>query len=320
MMIVENGTEPEEHAVATTLRDLTTPSTSVPSAAPPIIFIGLDWRPQGWRVPERSRPIAVARGTSLWQAAMPSPSARRPSYEQVERTGPGSDDQPSRRRCRRVSQFRCDWVATLASIVVALHPTRRAARRARTIRRGAQPGRRSLLRRDARDHRRVLPLRQRERVRLDGPSVLDDVPGYTAPPARRPTPTGARRKTRRAGRVWSRQSAAPRGGHLSHLSLRRVQTPRSYASAWRSFRPGRPPPERRTDRGRVRAAAPGDGVYLPLHAYMLRMRRSLWRWVGAAAPAGRTISRAPTTGDSPPHHAPGPPIRLARASPIFPMF
>jgi len=27
----------------------------------------------------------------------------------------------------------------------------------------------------------LVPLRQRERVRLDGPSILDDVPGYAAP-------------------------------------------------------------------------------------------------------------------------------------------
>ena len=36
---------------------------------------------------------------------------------------------------------------------------------------------------------RVVPVRVRERVRVDGPSILDDVPGYVAPSPRAPTPS-----------------------------------------------------------------------------------------------------------------------------------
>jgi hypothetical protein len=36
---------------------------------------------------------------------------------------------------------------------------------------------------------RLLPVRQRERVRIDGPSILGDVPGYAAPAARAASPS-----------------------------------------------------------------------------------------------------------------------------------
>jgi hypothetical protein len=31
---------------------------------------------------------------------------------------------------------------------------------------------------------RLLPVRQRERIRIDGPSIVEDVPGYVAPSQR----------------------------------------------------------------------------------------------------------------------------------------
>jgi hypothetical protein len=57
----------------------------------------------------------------------------------------------------------------------------------------------------------LLPLRQRERVRLDGPSILDDVPGYTAPPARPPDTDTRGAEENAAGQAGSgRGEALPR--------------------------------------------------------------------------------------------------------------
>jgi len=59
---VENGTTPEERAVATTLRDLTDAVDQHAIRGPAIIFIGLDWvdaglaRPQTIKV-HRRRPV-----------------------------------------------------------------------------------------------------------------------------------------------------------------------------------------------------------------------------------------------------------------------
>jgi Protein of unknown function (DUF2849) len=39
---------------------------------------------------------------------------------------------------------------------------------------------------------RRVPARMRERVRVEGPSILDDVPGYVATPSPRATPTSPR--------------------------------------------------------------------------------------------------------------------------------
>jgi hypothetical protein len=36
---------------------------------------------------------------------------------------------------------------------------------------------------------RLVPARMRERVRVEGPSILDDVPGYSAPSPRAPSPS-----------------------------------------------------------------------------------------------------------------------------------
>jgi hypothetical protein len=44
---------------------------------------------------------------------------------------------------------------------------------------------------------RRVPARMRERVRVDGPSILDDVPGYVGSPSPRATPTAPRPRTAR---------------------------------------------------------------------------------------------------------------------------
>jgi uroporphyrin-III C-methyltransferase / precorrin-2 dehydrogenase / sirohydrochlorin ferrochelatase len=52
VVIVENGTEPEERAVATTLRDLTDAIDQRAITGPAIIFVGLDWAAAGLARPQ----------------------------------------------------------------------------------------------------------------------------------------------------------------------------------------------------------------------------------------------------------------------------
>ena len=47
VVIVENGTQPEQRAVATTLRDLTDAIDQRAITGPAIIFVGLDWAAAG---------------------------------------------------------------------------------------------------------------------------------------------------------------------------------------------------------------------------------------------------------------------------------
>jgi hypothetical protein len=60
---------------------------------------------------------------------------------------------------------------------------------------------------------RPLPSRMRERVRVEGPSILDDVPGYVAPragtPSPRATPTSHRAPTARGEGRGERQPHTP---------------------------------------------------------------------------------------------------------------
>ncbi len=83
--------------------------------------------------------------------------------------------------------FDGDWVATLAGVVIARSPDEARGLAARGL---FDAGRNLVVDPYLVEMREVagalLPLRQRERVRLDGPSILDDVPGYTAPAARPP--------------------------------------------------------------------------------------------------------------------------------------
>ena len=83
--------------------------------------------------------------------------------------------------------FDGDWVATLAGAVIARSPDEARGLVARGL---FDAGRNLVVDPYLVEMREVagalLPLRQRERVRLDGPSILDDVPGYTAPAARPP--------------------------------------------------------------------------------------------------------------------------------------
>jgi hypothetical protein len=78
--------------------------------------------------------------------------------------------------------FDGDWVATLAGVVIARSPDEARGLAAR----GHFDAGRNLVVDPYLVEMRELagalvPLRQRERVRLDGPSILDDVPGYAAP-------------------------------------------------------------------------------------------------------------------------------------------
>ena len=78
--------------------------------------------------------------------------------------------------------FDGDWVATLTGVVIARSPDEARGLEAR----GAYDARRNLVVDpylvDMREIAGTLvPLRQRERVRLSGPSIVDDVPGYLAP-------------------------------------------------------------------------------------------------------------------------------------------
>jgi Protein of unknown function (DUF2849) len=83
--------------------------------------------------------------------------------------------------------FDGDWVATLAGVVIARSPDEARGLAARGL---FDAGRNLVVDPYLVEMREVagalLPLRQRERVRLDGPSILDDVPGYTAPVERPP--------------------------------------------------------------------------------------------------------------------------------------
>lgn len=78
--------------------------------------------------------------------------------------------------------FDGDWAASLTGVVIARSPDEARGLEAR----GLFDARRNLVVDpylvDMRELAgALLPLRQRERVRLDGPSILNDVPGYLAP-------------------------------------------------------------------------------------------------------------------------------------------
>ena len=80
--------------------------------------------------------------------------------------------------------FDGDWVASLAGVVIARSPDEALGLEARGR---FDAGRNLVVDPYLVDMREVkgalLPLRQRERVRLAGPSILGDVPGYLAPAA-----------------------------------------------------------------------------------------------------------------------------------------
>jgi Protein of unknown function (DUF2849) len=80
--------------------------------------------------------------------------------------------------------FDGDWIASLTGVVIARSPDEARGLEARGQ---FDAGRNLVVDPYLVDMREVagalLPLRQRERVRLEGPSILDDVPGYLAPAA-----------------------------------------------------------------------------------------------------------------------------------------
>ena len=85
--------------------------------------------------------------------------------------------------------FDGDWVASLLGVVIARSPDEARGLEAR----GVHDAARNLVVDPYLVEMRevagvLLPLRQRERVRLCGPSILDDVPGYLAPTALGPQP------------------------------------------------------------------------------------------------------------------------------------
>ena len=89
------------------------------------------------------------------------------------------------------------WVESIEAAVVA-----RSAEEARALQEhGARDAARNLvvepyLAEVAEAGGRLVPARMRERVRVEGPSILDDVPGYTAP---RATPTFSPSPSARGG-------------------------------------------------------------------------------------------------------------------------
>jgi Protein of unknown function (DUF2849) len=116
--------------------------------------------------------------------------------------------------------FDGDWAASLTGVMVARSPDEARGLEAR----GLFDARRNVVVDPYLvDMREVagalLPLRQRERVRLDGPSILNDVPGYRAPAsppagaAANPggqvaQPAGACALIEAGGRTATRQEAA----------------------------------------------------------------------------------------------------------------
>jgi hypothetical protein len=108
--------------------------------------------------------------------------------------------------------FDGDWVATLAGVVIARSPDEARGLAAR----GHFDAGRNLVVDPYLVEMRELagalvPLRQRERVRLDGPSILDDVPGYTAPtqlPPNTPAAHGATGNAREAAATERGEGAA----------------------------------------------------------------------------------------------------------------
>lgn len=80
--------------------------------------------------------------------------------------------------------FDGDWVMSLTGVVIARAPDEARGLEARGQ---FDAGRNLVVDPYLVDMREVagalIPLRQRERVRLQGPSILDDVPGYLAPAA-----------------------------------------------------------------------------------------------------------------------------------------
>jgi hypothetical protein len=108
--------------------------------------------------------------------------------------------------------FDGDWVATLAGVVIARSPDEARGLAARGL---FDAGRNLVVDPYLVEMREVagalLPLRQRDRVRLDGPSILDDVPGYTAPAACPPNTATRGAEANAAGEAESgRGEALPR--------------------------------------------------------------------------------------------------------------
>ncbi len=108
--------------------------------------------------------------------------------------------------------FDGDWVATLAGVVIARSPDEARGLAARGL---FDAGRNLVVDPYLVEMREgagaLFPLRQRERVRLDGPSILDDVPGYTAPAARPPNTAIRGAEVNAAGEAPSdRGEALPR--------------------------------------------------------------------------------------------------------------
>jgi len=83
VVIVENGTLPDERAIATTLSDLTDATAAHAVASPAVLFVGLDWAEAGL-----CRPASVIvhhrrRAAAAEPTFADSPLTQRPRYEQV---------------------------------------------------------------------------------------------------------------------------------------------------------------------------------------------------------------------------------------------
>ena len=102
--------------------------------------------------------------------------------------------------------FDGDWATTLAGVVIARSPDETRGLAARGL---FDAGRNLVVDPYLVEMREVagalLPVRQRERVRLDGPSTVGDVPGYAAPGARPANTSG------NAGEQTETDRGEPRG-------------------------------------------------------------------------------------------------------------
>ena len=183
VVIVENGTREDERAFATTLADLTNCVAVRAIAGPAVIFVGLDWADAGLQRPEtvdRASPAPPPPGSQ------PATMSKLPTLEaRHEQDAP----QISVLTANRLGD---GIVVFLDSRAIGSRAWRRPRSRARPRRcarwrtRGAYDAARNLVVepylvevREAGG--RLTPIRTRERVRVVGPSILDDVPGYVLP-------------------------------------------------------------------------------------------------------------------------------------------
>ena len=275
-----------------------------------MIFVGLDWadaglqRPQSVIVHRRRRPLSPSGSTTSRQRRGCPVSKNTPNVSilTANRLGDG---------IVVFLDFEGAWSESIAEAASLVHPTRsRALAGSRgSYDAGTQSRGRTLSGRGPRSRpARLDPIRYRERVRVGGPSILDDVPGYVAPVApRRVSPRVGVRPLSSPRRV----GAAPRPRNMYRYDEFDAEFVRQRVAQFRDQVDRRASGELTEDEFKPLRLM--NGVYLQLHAYMLRI----------AVPYG-TLSLAPDAQARPHrprlrsrhrpfHHAPEPAVQLAEA-------